>query len=224
MRLGRNVEEIEIMDKELKKKAYQFLISEIDIETFEKFLYQLVEKIELDTKSLLFDIVNINYKSEKSKTELLSLINILYSKEELLSLKVCERCLKITQKEVNEEFYSHIDFLSQQYVENDYEYNIFYSFYRLNDEINNILEIGFSYSIINEDQINKNVKEYSELVIDKFNFYRENEDWLGFLTDISYDNFNYAKKQKETLDIYTSNKNNIGSSFYNIILKFLGLK
>ncbi len=212
------------MNKELKKKAYQFLTDVIDIEVFEKFLYQLIEKTELDTKSLLFDIVNINYKSENSKKELLNLINVLYSKEELLSLKVYERCLKITQNEVNEEFYSLIDFLSQQYIENDYEYNIFYSFYRLNDEINNILEIGSNYSIMNEDQINKNAKEYSELVIDKFNFYGENEDWIGFLTDISYDNFNYAKTERQKPNTYTSKKDNTDSSVYNIILRFLGLK
>ncbi|MCF2875738.1 MULTISPECIES: hypothetical protein [unclassified Tenacibaculum] len=210
------------ISKVLKQKAYEVLINKIDIETFEGFIYKLTEKAEFSSNSLLFDIVSINYKSKNSKKELKSLIKKLFTKNELLSLNVYENCLKIIQYENIEEFDNSLKYLSDQYVESNYEYNVFYNFYRLNNESVFISEIGYSYSEIDKEQIIKNTKEYSKIVIDMFNFYKENEDWDNFLTDKNYNNFNYAKKDNEDIESYIPKKRKT-NKFYDSLLNFLGL-
>jgi hypothetical protein len=76
-----------------------------------------------------------------------------------------------------------------------------------------------------EDLIIKKAKEYSELVLDKFNFYKKNEDWNRFLTDSSYGDFNYSKIQEEksNLDVFVvkKEKNNV---FFDFIKRVFGLK
>ena len=210
------------ISKVLKQKAYEVLINKIDIETFEGFIYKLTEKAEFSSNSLLFDIVSINYKSKNSKKELYNLIKKLFTKNELLSLNVYENCLKIIQYENIEEFDNSLKYLSDQYVESNYEYNVFYNFYRLNNESVFISEIGYSYSEIDKEQIINNTKEYSKIVIDMFNFYKENEDWDNFLTDKNYNNFNYAKKDNEDIESYIPKKRKT-KKFYDSLLNFLGL-
>ena len=157
----------EIMDKELKEQIYKVLIDKIDIKTF-----------------------------EKSKKELIKLIRNVFSKEELLSLMVYEKCLKIIQNEGYREFYNLLEYFSNQYVENDFEYNVFYGFYSLNNK-GNLLEIG--YNVMEEKQIIKSANEYSEFVLGKFNFHKKNEDWDNFLRDSSYYNFDFSENQKKKL-------------------------
>ena len=210
------------MSQELKQKAYQVLIDKIDVETFENELYKLIDEKGVNSKSLLFDIVSINYKSKNSKKELQNLIIKLFTKNELLSLNVYENCLKIIEYETNEEFDKALEYLSNQYIESNYEYNVFYNFYRFKNESVCISEIGYSYSGIDKEQIIKNTKEYSKIVIGMFNVYKEKEDWDNFLVDKEYNNFNYAKKDNEDIEPYIPKKGKT-TKFYSSLLNFLGL-
>ena len=210
------------MNQELKQQAYQVLINKIDVKVFEKSLYQLVEETELRSNSLLFNLVCINYKSKKYKKELNNIIKDYCTEEELLSLKIYENSLKAVQSTHWKEIHEIIEYFSNQYFGNEYEYDIFYVFYRLCDELD-LLKSG--YNTMTEDLIIKKAKEYSELVIDKFNFYKKNEDWIRFLTDTSYDDFNYSKNQekKTNLDVFLINKEK-NNKFMNFIKMILGTK
>lgn len=97
--------------QELKQKTYQLLTDKIDIEVFESFLYKLVEDNEFNSEDLLFDFININYKSNDYRRRLLNLIKNNYSEEELLSLEVYSLCLMLSCSNENEVILSAINSL-----------------------------------------------------------------------------------------------------------------
>ena len=171
---------------------------------------------------MLFNFVCINYRSGNYKKELANLIKDFCSEDELLSLKMYEKSFVIIHSTEDKEVYSIIEYLSNQYFGNGYEYNIYYVFYRLNDESSQ-LESG--YSEMSEALIIQKAKEYAELVLNKFDSYRENEDWSGFLTDISYDDFDYSNSQQNTESSgkYVTNIEK-KKPFYKRILRLLRLE
>ncbi|KAF9657760.1 hypothetical protein ABMY20_05270 [Tenacibaculum sp. SSH1-16] len=164
--------------QKLKQKAYQLLVDKIDIEVFESFLYKLVENNEFNSKDLLFDFININYKSNDYRRRLLNLIKDNSSEKELLSLEVYSLCLTLSRSNENEVVLSAINSLSGLNSQTEYQYDILFEFYMLND---NILGDGFYYYSLTNEQVIDRAKLFSEKVISKFNSFKENEDWYGFL-------------------------------------------
>ncbi|WP_047788789.1 hypothetical protein [Tenacibaculum mesophilum] len=164
--------------QKLKQKAYQLLVDKIDIEVFESFLYKLVENNEFNSKDLLFDFININYKSNDYRRRLLNLIKDNSSEKELLSLEVYSLCLTLSRSNENEVVLSAINSLSGLNSQTEYQYDILFEFYMLND---NILGDGFYYYSLTNEQAIDRAKLFSEKVISKFNSFKENEDWYGFL-------------------------------------------
>ncbi|UTD14328.1 hypothetical protein HER15_02060 [Tenacibaculum mesophilum] len=98
--------------QKLKQKTYQLLVDKIDIEVFESFLYKLVENNEFNSKDLLFDFININYKSNDYRRRLLNLIKDNSSEKELLNLEVYSLCLTLSRSNENEVVLSAINSLS----------------------------------------------------------------------------------------------------------------
>lgn len=164
--------------QKLKQKAYQLLVDKIDIEVFESFLYKLVENNEFNSKDLLFDFININYKSNDYRRRLLNLIKDNSSEKELLSLEVYSLCLTLSRSNEKEVVLSAINSLSGLNSQTEYQYDILFEFYMLND---NILGDGFYYYSLTNEQVIDRAKLFSEKVISKFNSFKENEDWYGFL-------------------------------------------
>ncbi|AZJ31655.1 hypothetical protein SAMN05444344_2392 [Tenacibaculum mesophilum] len=183
--------------QKLKQKAYQLLVDKIDIEVFESFLYKLVENNEFNSKDLLFDFININYKSNDYRRRLLNLIKDNSSEKELLSLEVYSLCLTLSRSNENEVVLSAINSLSGLNSQTEYQYDILFEFYMLND---NILGDGFYYYSLTNEQVIDRAKLFSEKVISKFNSFKENEDWYGFLNcEIEVKNDDKVLKQNNVI-------------------------
>lgn len=115
------------MNQELKHKAYQLLIDKIDVEDFENFLYKLVDNSEMKNNSLLFDLVTVNYKSNRFKKELFRLIESFCIEEKLIVLEIYRNCLKINKNNNEEEFFKSLENISNIYIDSDYKYDILYT-------------------------------------------------------------------------------------------------
>ncbi len=183
------------MNQELKQKVYQLLIDKIDVDSFQEYLFGLVEITELKSDSLLFELVDINYKREEYKKELSNLIKGYFTEDELMSLEIYERCLSLIEIE-EEKMFIELDELSSLYIRRDFSSELLSNFYMLNVEIDN-LEIG--YNLLDKEQIIKNTREYARLVIENFKTYKEKKDWNNFMNDTVFMNFNYMKGDNENI-------------------------
>ncbi|WP_299105203.1 hypothetical protein [uncultured Tenacibaculum sp.] len=165
------------INQELKQKALKLLTDEIDTKTFERSLYQLVGSKVVNSKTLLFDFININYKEKNHRSKLLNLIESYCSEEELLSLRVYTLCQKLSTSDNQIEILDVVNLLSDLNRQTDYQYDILYEFYMLND---NTLGDGFHYYSLTKEEVASRAKSFSKKVISEFNVYKE-EDWFGFL-------------------------------------------
>jgi len=210
---------MKINNQQLKQKTFEFFVDIISIGDFEKYLYKLVENAKLDSNSLLFDLIDINYKSENYKKELLNLIEDICSDEELLSFKIYSLCLSIISSADDNIILKSISDLSDLFIEFEYESSLLYEFFFLNNN-----QIPDDYNLLNEEQIIVRAKSYSEKVIAKFNDCKMNESWDDFLyfaieeEEIKIDN--------KIIDSYiplTQNENFV-TKLMNLIKGILGLR
>jgi len=172
------------MDLELKHKAYQVLIDKIDVITFEEYLYKKVEEIEdFKSDSILFDFLCIDYKYENYRKEFKNLIEDSFSEEELLSLKIYEECLNISKIDDKKDIYKSLDEFYDLYISYEYNYELLYGFYLLIVEKDSI---EYGYSLINEKELLIKIKKHTSKVLERFEFYREKEDWKTFLDEVIY--------------------------------------
>ncbi|CAL2057869.1 hypothetical protein [Tenacibaculum sp. 190524A05c] len=169
------------MNQELKQKAFELLIDKIDVNTFERYLYQFVKDNELDSKSILFDFIEINYKSERWKKDLENLILDSFPKEELLSYQIYNLCLKISETKNTGVILNSLNELSSLYSEHDFDYDILYNFYIYNAR-GGLLEIGYHFSE-EEDIISNTTKDVFK-VLDLFKMYRYEGNWNRFLNEV----------------------------------------
>ncbi|PKH52200.1 hypothetical protein CXF68_16540 [Tenacibaculum sp. Bg11-29] len=169
----------EIVNEELTQKAYQLLIDKIDVDTFEKYLYELVEISQFNSKTLIFDFVNINYKLGNYKKPLFNLLECYCSDEELLSFKIYFSCLNLLSSDTDKFILELISDLSSLWVQNDYELDMLHEFYMLN--ISMPSSFGDDYYHLSEAEGIAKAIMYSKEVILKFNFFKKSHDWKGFL-------------------------------------------
>lgn len=166
--------------QELKQKAYQLLINKIDIMTFERYLFDLVEKTTIKSDSLLFDFVNINYHSVNYKKDFHNIIKDNYSEEELLSFEIYENCWGIIKEDDTKEVLKLLSLLSDIYYRVNAEVIIVYSFYRLN-MYDCFIENEPTYT--EEKDIALIAKEIAFKIVEIYNVYKESENWSGFLIE-----------------------------------------
>ncbi|CAM1339985.1 hypothetical protein [Tenacibaculum amylolyticum] len=213
------------MNQEIKQKAYELLINKIDVNTFEGVIYGLVDDKIIDSKSLLFDLISINYKSESFKENLKKLVLNSYSEEELLSLKIYENCLEFLKKNGEQETFYFLQFFASLYVDNSYELDIIYQFYFLNTRYDAI-ENG--YSLMKKDIIIRKTQEHCEKVLNWFEINREKEDWDTFLYEFIKDNVLeeetkvYARNNQ--IEFYEKEPVSLFTATLNIIKGILGIR
>ncbi|REE27930.1 hypothetical protein [Winogradskyella pacifica] len=119
----------------LKLKIYDVLKEEITISEFENWLYNSeYMKTEIKADSLLFDVININYRLENSLKILKNLSLKNFSEEELLIFKLEYNCYKIVNSEDTKNYKKYVLNIIQDFeFDNDFEgfgefYYIYYSF------------------------------------------------------------------------------------------------
>lgn len=166
-----------MINQELKEKAYQLLRDKIDVNSFQYYLFGLVEKTELKSDSLLFELVNINYKREDYRKLLLNLLKEYCSDDELLSLNIYVLCSKLCNSKNDKMSLELINNLSSLYIQDNYDLEVLYEFYILSNEIE---AFEYTYYNLTQEEIINKAKNYAVKVISKYNFYRDDDDWEGF--------------------------------------------
>jgi len=152
---------------------------------FEEYLYKLVEEASvLKSDSLLFDFLSIDYTSGSYREKLKALINVSSTQEELLSLEVYEKCIKINKVNSKEEIFILLDEFYNLYLDYyDNYYELLYEFYLLHIEKDSI-ESGYSNQT--EEELVDRIKKYAFKVLEMFYKYREQESWIKFLDEPIY--------------------------------------
>ena len=119
----------------LKLKIYDVLIEEITISEFENWLYNSeYMKTEIKSDSLLFAVININYRLESSLKTLRNLMLENFSEEELLVFKLEYNCYNIVNSNDTKNYKKFVLNIIQDFeFNNDLEafwkfYYIYYSF------------------------------------------------------------------------------------------------
>lgn len=209
-----------IMNQELKEKAYRVLIDSLDVTVFEKYLYKLVDENELKSNSLLFDFVNIDYKSGNYNKKVAGFLKDSCTDDELLCLEIYSKSKKILKNTEDTVVLQLVESISKLNVKTEYQYDLLYNFYLLN--VGTLPDSYFYYHLTKEEIIIK-AKLFSEKVISKFNFYKKNEDWYGFLNCI-------IEKEETKNDVKISNyipikqNESLFSRTINLFKVMLGIK
>lgn len=169
------------MNQSLKHKAFKLYLNKVDLELFEKDIYQLAEIYNLQKNKFLYELVVLNYKNGLYKKELYRILEKYSTQIELLSLRVYEKCMSIIESVDKEEIFSLINGLSNLCIEFDYNYDVLFKFYRLDDGIS-IKKEGFF--LISDKEIINEAKTFSRQVIENFNQFKVSENWNAFLEEL----------------------------------------
>lgn len=147
----------------LELKIFDVLVGNITIEVFEKWLYQskfLEERLKAD--SLIFEIVNINYRSDDSLKKLKNIADEVFDEKDLLAMKIETNCEKISNTDVNEDIEKYVWNIIEDY-NFDIEPGIYWEFYNLYHSFD-----GFEftkYSKRSLDDISLRTKVYAKTVL-----------------------------------------------------------
>lgn len=190
--------------QELINRAYQVLIDKIDVKNFEEFIYELVEENELKTKSLLYDLIDINYRSKKYKKELSKLIEKAISEEERISLEIYKKYLAIQNSKGKEEIYilwGGLWELHWDYTSNE----IFEDMYTISEEK---MDFMSGYGNLTEVELIQKIKVYSLKILEWFYRCRKEEDWRIFLhgeeKEILVESEKIENLEKEPVSFFTT--------------------
>ena len=162
----------------LKNKAFRLYLNKIKKYDFERDLYELVEANELKKDTLFYDLVTLNYSDINYRKNLFEILTEYSSEEELLCLKIYEKCILIKDSLSQEKTLSIIDGLAVLCNETDHQYKVLFNFYRLSDGIS-LQKEGFYFLPLKDVIIE--AKNFSKQVIESFNSFNIAEDWNDFL-------------------------------------------
>ncbi|NRD18683.1 hypothetical protein HNV08_01385 [Winogradskyella eckloniae] len=103
----------------LKLKIFEVLVNDISIEEFETWLYHSEEIIsKIKTNTFIYQIITINYKSEKWRIQLEELTFSKFDKDELIVLIIEKECNRIIHTENYDKIYTSLSKIMMHF---DYE-------------------------------------------------------------------------------------------------------
>lgn len=161
----------------LKLKVLDVLSEIISVKEFEQWLYTEDKVLDLvSSDRLVFEIININYKKEKTAIkELLNLVSGKFSPEEILLLNAITHCRKIIQLQSEGLIFDEVVKL-YKYFDYDNHYNLFWQFYILKDRID-LVELGY----YKKEEVIEMIKKLAETIVLKFMNYSSLSDKLGLI-------------------------------------------
>ena len=197
----------------LKLKIFDILTEKITVSEFENWLYDseyLKHKITED--SLIFNVININYKEEDAINRIEEIASEIFSDEEFLIVKIERYCFKIINSDNTDDYKNYVSKIIENFdFDNDSEpywdfYNIYYSF------------DGYDmceYENSSSEHVDYKAKKYAKSVIEKLMIANSIKEKVTLLKQ---------KEEKTELNSrFTAHKNNekvFKSSFLNKILAF----
>ncbi|MBU2926620.1 hypothetical protein [Winogradskyella psychrotolerans] len=151
----------------LKLKIFDVLVNNITIEEFENWLYNsklLEEKLKED--SLIFEIVNINYRLDNSMKMLKNIAYNIFDEDDFLVMKIEENCKKIVNTDDPKSIEKYVLNIVQDY-NFDSESNVYWEFYNLHYSLDGYDYMNYSKGSI--DKLNTKTIEYAKSVLNILN-------------------------------------------------------
>ncbi|MGH1383795.1 hypothetical protein [Kordia sp.] len=164
--------------KNLKNKVYKVLFEKISEENFKKDIQILTDVYKPKPDSLLYDLTLINNTSDNFKKCLLEVISKYTTKEELISLKIYQECMKIISARDKETVFLHSAKLAEIYNRSKNQYQILFDFQRLNDELSYIKD---DLVKTKQEDVYFNLKKSARAITDEYNRYKKKQQWNNFL-------------------------------------------
>ena len=115
----------------LKLKIFDVLTEKMSILEFENWLYNstyLSQNIKGD--SLLFNVININYRERNSLKELENIASNIFSFEELLAKRLEKNCIKIINSRNSDNYKNYVSNIIQDF-DFDIDFYAFWDFYHI---------------------------------------------------------------------------------------------
>jgi len=151
----------------LKLKIFDVLTEKISVSEFENWLYSselLDEKLKED--SLMFEVVNVNYRLENSLKMLKNIASTIFDDEDFLVIKIEDNCRKIINTNEPEKIKDYVFNIIQDY-NFDIESNVYWEFYSLYYSFE-----GYEYKDYTKgslDRLNTITIEYIETILYNLN-------------------------------------------------------
>lgn len=145
----------------LKLKIFDVLTEKISVLEFEKWLYNSEEFIsQINANSFYFDIISINYKSDKCTSELNELAkkHLGYDYLEILTIK--KICSSIIKSETFKETHRILNAMAEDF-DCDTDFSILWKFYSLKDSFDLVEEC-----IYDEGTLQIEAKFYSNQAVE----------------------------------------------------------
>lgn len=153
----------------LKRKIFDVLTGKITVSEFENWLYNCEEILEnLDSNSFYFDVIEVNYKSNKWKQLLTNIFKEYISEEQIEVFRIENICEKIISSKTFDE--THL-ILKEEFKDFNYDTNfsILWKLYLLYDHFEFVIE-GFKQ----ERELEAEAKFYAE---ETLNIFEKSDDF-----------------------------------------------
>ncbi|WP_046756514.1 hypothetical protein [Kordia jejudonensis] len=164
--------------KELKNKVYQLLFDKIVKEDFKKDILLLQDVYKAKTDSLLYDLSLVHYENHNYKQQVIEVISKYTTKEELISLKIYQDCIRIIETTDQKTAFHHSVNLGEVFVNSEHKYKIVYDFHRLNEELSYIKD---DLVETKEEDVYFNIKKCARAVTEAYNNSKQKQQWSDFL-------------------------------------------
>lgn len=153
----------------LKRKIFDVLTGKITVSEFENWLYNCEEILEnLDSNSFYFDVIEVNYKSNKWKQLLTNIFKEYISEEQIEVFRIENICEKIISSKTFDE--THL-ILKEEFKDFNYDTNfsILWKLYLLYDHFEFVIE-GFKQ----ERELEAEAKFYAK---ETLNIFEKSDDF-----------------------------------------------
>ena len=147
----------------LKLKIFDVLVNNITIEEFENWLYnsKLLEE-KLKENSLIFEVVNINYRLDNSMKMLKNIASNIFEEDDFLVMKIEENCKKIVNTDDPKNIEKYVLNIVQDY-NFDLESNVYWEFYSLYYSFDGYDYINYTKRSL--DKLNSKTIDYAKTVL-----------------------------------------------------------
>ena len=144
------------------QKAIELLLNIISKEDYEIILYEKVKTEDLVKNKLLFEFVNINYRNDSYKNQLLEVLDTFLDKKAFMIYKVNLYSSNIINESDTNIIYKNFNKIYDLF-EFDVDYNLMWDFYNINVRID---LVGIKYE--DESDVLKSLKELCSRVCSEF--------------------------------------------------------
>ena len=177
--------------KTLELKIFDVLTDRITVSEFENWLYNSNELLSaIQTKTLYFDIITINYKSTNWKQVLINLVKNNYGEKVCEIIKIFKVCSLISQSKTEDQTYEALCEMTENF-NYDTDYSISLELYSLKDYFDLVREGFWKIGTLEIE-----AKFYAKKTLELF---QEKEDFKDLEKKLTKDLESFQKEKEASL-------------------------